>query len=144
DRKFRLFAVACCRRVWDQLDEPSRAAVEFAERFAEGLATDEERSGLWEQLHERLSVEPRGHSVSARLAVCSLLHGKHGTRSWWSRAAKTANHEAESRAQVFDISLPAKDRRAEGRRGGNQRSRSPFSARSSVILSILRSSTRIG
>jgi hypothetical protein len=43
DRKLRLFACACCRHIWDKIeDEESRKAVLVAEGYADGLASDAE------------------------------------------------------------------------------------------------------
>ena len=41
ERKLRLFGAACCRRLWNELEENGRAGVCAAEQFADGLAGPE-------------------------------------------------------------------------------------------------------
>jgi hypothetical protein len=36
NRKLRLFAVACCRRIWHRLNEVSRKTLAFVERDSDG------------------------------------------------------------------------------------------------------------
>jgi hypothetical protein len=61
DRKVRLFAVACCRRVWASLEhEEFRDAVRKAESFADGLADRAEMLQAYEKA----------------LAIFVTLHGK--------------------------------------------------------------------
>ena len=62
DRKFRLFACACIRSVWHLLSDPrSRAAVEVAELFADGLATrndlDAAGTAAWTAARDAPGVE---------------------------------------------------------------------------------------
>jgi hypothetical protein len=50
DRKLRLFGCGCCRRIWHLIVHPvSRKAVEVAEQFADGLASDDERHAIFRE-----------------------------------------------------------------------------------------------
>jgi hypothetical protein len=46
DRKLRLFACACCRRLWRLLDERARRVVEGVEHYADGLLNERDLA-LW-------------------------------------------------------------------------------------------------
>ena len=90
DRKLRLFAVACCRRVESMLLElQSRAALECAEEFAEGQVTQGERRATYQAieryadgfapyeavmaaLHRRAFFAANGAAVSAADAIGTL------------------------------------------------------------------------
>jgi hypothetical protein len=78
DRKLRLFGAACSRRVWVSLDATAQAAVEVAEAFAEGVASDGElraarlacRSAgggaAWYAAATRAAVAARNAALSAQ------------------------------------------------------------------------------
>lgn len=76
DRKLRLFAVTCCRRIWSFLaDERSRKAVDCAERFADRNASEVELAdasqsagNAWDASLD--SARPTYHAAQAATFVC--------------------------------------------------------------------------
>jgi hypothetical protein len=90
DRKLRLFACGCCRRIWSLLDDRGRSAVAVAEQFADGLVSVhefEEEKKAAEAARGSMIVQNEPVVGWAYSAACAPLFD---TPIWNDRAAVQA------------------------------------------------------
>jgi hypothetical protein len=75
-RKARLFAVACCRSIWDLLqDKRSRAAVAASERYADGDASPDELESAFRAALQAYETNLNRAPEAAWLAAHPLTRG---------------------------------------------------------------------
>lgn len=92
-RKLRRFSIECCRRILHLPPDPrSRRAVEVAERYNEGLATDEDLRAARDAAHD---VDPSGLD-EATDALAGLAENVPGEDWEWGGAFESAERAANA------------------------------------------------
>jgi hypothetical protein len=101
DRKLRLWAAACCRRVWGGLDDQERKNIEMTERYADGAVSDDGHRAFTPSFYRlpfgskgKLLLDNEAGTVARHWAGIAVLH-----RCDWDDPAWEWAWEEEERVQ---------------------------------------------
>ncbi len=102
-RKLRLFAVACCRRVWPLLDdERSRLAVEAAELYADGLASEQDLQEAHQLAWEAWGMPARTAARDASIGNWEAFRPDGAaSHAAWATPGRTRGGERQAQANLL-------------------------------------------
>jgi hypothetical protein len=101
-RKLRLFAVACCRKVWHLFGDASRRAVEVAEAFADGRASERDLDEAGDALAaSEAPTDPNEDSPAVWATWRNAMKAAEGAAAWTAGWAVDARERTGSWESLF-------------------------------------------